>query len=272
MNLLNKKIKDKIKLLDDIDKQYLIPTKTKTQKKIFSKNKNEYNMHTNSTEDIKNTKNENFDKVYSDFLINGNLLDRNRNNNNNKRSKEKNDELIFSISNGSNKIKNKKETKDNNVAERLNNYGKFIKNKKKIERKIDNIKTRKANSINESRTRNKKDNMEPKINQEQNNKKNLSNNNKQKSSSKKYLTIMNNNFTYHPKLNRKSLQLAKKMEPSFIRLNKKKKGTNNEEVKLNTFYSNLLNIKKLILLILIIITIKKEVKVNIVKIKLYMKK
>ena len=129
MNLLNKKIKDKIKLLDDIDKQYLIPTKTKTQKKIFSKNK--YNMHTNSTEDIKSTKNENFDKVYSDFLINGNLLDRNRNNNNNKRSKEKNDELIFSISNGSNKIKNKKETKDNNVAERLNNYGKFIKNKKK---------------------------------------------------------------------------------------------------------------------------------------------
>lgn len=244
MNLLNKKIKDKIKLLDDIDKQYLIPTKTKTQKKIFSKNKNEYNMHTNSTEDIKNTKNENFDKVYSDFLINGNLLDRNRNNNNNKRSKEKNDELIFSISNGSNKIKNKKETKDNNVAERLNNYGKFIKNKKEIERKIDNIKTRKANSINESRTRNKKDNMEPKINQEQNNKKNLSNNNKQKSSSKKYLTIMNNNFTYHPKLNRKSLQLAKKMEPSFIRLNKKKKGTNNEEVKLNTFYSNLYKYKE----------------------------
>ena len=88
--------------------------------------------------------------------------------------------IHISISNGSNKIKNKKETKDNNVAERLNNYGKFIKNKKKIERKIDNIKTRKANSINENRTRNKKDNMEPKINQEQNNKKNLSNNNKQK--------------------------------------------------------------------------------------------
>ena len=33
----------------------------------------------------------------------------------------------------------------------------------------------------------------------------------------------NPNFTYHPKINKKSLILAKKFEPSFIRLNKKKK-------------------------------------------------
>ena len=32
MNLLNKKIKDKIKLLDDIDKQYIPKVKSKTGK------------------------------------------------------------------------------------------------------------------------------------------------------------------------------------------------------------------------------------------------
>ena len=40
MNLLNKKIKDKIKLLDDIDKQYVPKIQSKTKKmKIYFRTK-----------------------------------------------------------------------------------------------------------------------------------------------------------------------------------------------------------------------------------------
>ena len=45
MNLLNKKIKDKIKLLDDIDKQYIPKVKSKTGKNnipIKKENDDEY--------------------------------------------------------------------------------------------------------------------------------------------------------------------------------------------------------------------------------------
>ena len=54
MNLLNKKIKDKIKLLDDIDKQY-IPQVQSQPKKNFNRMQNKnLNENINSIELIKN--------------------------------------------------------------------------------------------------------------------------------------------------------------------------------------------------------------------------
>lgn len=256
MNLLNKKIKDKIKLLDDIDKQYIIPTKSKTQKKNFPKKNGEINIYTNSIKDIKKPKNENFEQVYSNFLINGNNFLEQRhqineedtfNNNNDNKSNE----LINSISNGNHEYIN------NNVGERLNNYGKYIKSKIDIQRRINNAKIDKDTSkkINTSKTRNiKKDISEPKLNQNYNENINKSNpklntkiTKKQNSNSKKDVNKSNSNFTYHPKLNKKSLLLAKKMEPSSIRLNKKKKinsNNNEDDTKLNTFYVNLYKYKQ----------------------------
>ena len=69
MNLLNKKLKDKLKTLDDIDKQYIINVKNK--KNHTSKNC-EPNNSMNSIDIIKRTVNEKFDKIYSDFILNEN--------------------------------------------------------------------------------------------------------------------------------------------------------------------------------------------------------
>ena len=250
MNLLNKKIKDKIKLLDDMDKQYIIPTNSKTQKKNFPKKNGEINIYTNQFQDIKKPKNENFENVYSNFLINGNISFGNKKQmkkdsiNKNNNSENKNDELINSISNGNHESFNNNNNY-NNVGKRLNNYGKFIKNKIEIQRKIDNAKRKNAMNINAIKTRNKKDNSEQKS--YQNNKKITTKSNpKLNNNNTKKLNKSNSNFTYHPKINKRSLLLAKKMEPSSIRLNKKKKINNNneEDSKLNTFYVNLYKYKQ----------------------------
>ena len=65
MNLLNKKLKDKLQLLDDIDKQYLNNSKKKENNNINEKNKIN---NINTIEIYKNSRNENFDKIYSDFF------------------------------------------------------------------------------------------------------------------------------------------------------------------------------------------------------------
>ena len=255
MNLLNKKIKDKIKLLDDIDKQYFLPNKSKTQKKNFSKKNGEINVNANPIQDIKKPKNENFEQVYSNFLINGNNYFAQKHQVNEEDTlndnENKSNELINSFSNGNHEYIN------NNVGERLNNYGKYVKSKINIQRRMNNAKIDKDKNkkFNTSKTQNiKEDINEPKLNQ--NYKKNITKSNpklntkiikKQNSNSTKDLNKSNSNFTYHPKLNKKSLLLAKNMEPSSIRLNKRKKmnsNNNEEDIKLNTFYVNLYKYKQ----------------------------
>ena len=61
MNLLNKKLIDKLKILEDIDKQYML--------NIKSRKKNEINGNNND-----NCKKENFNKIYSGFLTKKNFL------------------------------------------------------------------------------------------------------------------------------------------------------------------------------------------------------
>jgi hypothetical protein len=61
MNLLNKKLKDKLKLIDEIDKEYML--KVKNNNNNVDKNNN----NKNSMENIKNSQIEKFDKIYSNF-------------------------------------------------------------------------------------------------------------------------------------------------------------------------------------------------------------
>ena len=57
MNLLNKKIKDKIKLLDDIDKQYIPKVKSKTGKNNIPIKKENDDEYINSFEKMKKAQN-----------------------------------------------------------------------------------------------------------------------------------------------------------------------------------------------------------------------
>ena len=167
MNLLNKKLKDKLKLIDDIDKEYMLKVKNNNNK--------------NSMENIKNSQIEKFDKIYSNFSdekiisfydgsINLQYFSNSNNNcdkvptNENSLEKEKNEysikkELNKEISEGKNKnsiinrnndkgneneIKKdhvKEEQKNNDdyydvdVAVRLMNYGNYLKKKIESQRK-----------------------------------------------------------------------------------------------------------------------------------------
>ena len=217
MNLLNKKIKDKIKLLDDIDKQYIPQVQSRPKKNFIPVQNKNSNENVNSAELIKNSKNENFDQVYSNFILNG---DPNLNLNNSKVNKENSEN-------------------NENVEDRLNNYGKYIKNKIEVQRRMENTRIKNEHKPKINKTRNKTEKNEQTLHH-QNYQENIAKNKtKQKSNIIQYLMSLNNNFTYHPKINKKSIQLAKKMEPSSIRLNKKKKLQLENELKPKMFYVNL---------------------------------
>ena len=150
MNLLNKKIKDKIKLLDDIDKQYIPQVQSKPKKNEIPFKNETQNIYIDSIENIKNAKNENFDKIYSNFILSGNILGQNLNLN--KRN--------YSISNNNfDKYPTKENTNENenNVGERLNNYGRYIKNKIEKQRQIENNKIKNLTKPKINKTRNQSD-------------------------------------------------------------------------------------------------------------------
>ena len=237
MNLLNKKIKDKIKLLDDIDKQYIPQVQSKPKKNEIPFKNETQNIYIDSIENIKNAKNENFDKIYSNFILSGNILGQNLNLN--KRN--------YSISNNNfDKYPTKENTNENenNVGERLNNYGRYIKNKIEKQRQIENNKIKNLTKPKINKTRNQSDRINTGL--IPNNKRYIAKsnakiniNNKSKNKQNKQNISINSNFTYHPQLNKKSLILAKKLEPSSIRLNKRKKIKEENELKPKMFYVNL---------------------------------
>ena len=217
MNLLNKKIKDKIKLLDDIDKQYNPHVQSQPKKNYIPMQNKNQNENVNSVELIKISKNENFDQVYSNFMLNG---DPNLNLNNSKATKENSEN-------------------NTNVEDRLNKFGRYIKTKIEVQRQMENAKIKSTYKPKINKTRNKTEKNDQILNF-QNYKKNIvKNKSKQKSNIYQYLNSLNSNFTYHPKINKKSIQLAKKMEPSSIRLNKKKKLQLESELQPKMFYVNL---------------------------------
>ena len=233
MNLLNKKIKDKIKLLDDIDKQYIPKVKSKTGKNNIPIKKENDDEYINSFEKMKKAQNENFDKVYSNFVLVGNILEQNYNNNKRNHSKSNNNYDKYPTKDDSSNFEY------NNIGDRLNNYGKIIKSKIELQRRINDskIKNKAKPIINQTRN-----NKNIKKNNSKSNSKISNNNNKSKSkqkSSDKKIMNTKSNFTYHPELNKKSLLLAKKLGPSSIRLTKKKKIQPEQELKPNIFYVNL---------------------------------
>ena len=240
MNLLNKKIKDKIKLLDDIDKQYIPKVQSKPHLNENPFQVEEKNIKTNSSEINKKAPKENFDKVYSNFILSGGLLKQNLNLN--KRN--------HSLSNNNcDKYPTKENTINNeidNVGERLNNYGRYIKSKKEVQRRMENNRIKNKSKPTINKTRNKTEKIERRLIPNYSNNclntnskvsNNITNKNKHNNSTRTIDEI--NNFTYHPKLNKKSLLLAKKMEPSSIRLNKKKKIKEENDIKPKMFYVNL---------------------------------
>ena len=228
MNLLNKKLKDKIQLLDDIDRKYFPKDGLKRKIEQIPVNKDNNDLYLNSIERMKNTKDDNFDNVYSNFILDDKMLNKNKYCRNNKNSFIKNNICKYPT---------------NNNSKNDNNYN---------QRKINNNNFKKLSESKNNKTRNKTEKNELKL--VQNYKKKISTtniklnktNNKSKSKSKAKQNNSNsstkddiNNFTYHPKLNKRSLLLAKKMEPSSIRLNKNKKKISEEELKPKTFYVNL---------------------------------
>ena len=238
MNLLNKKLKDKIQLLDDIDRQYFPKEDSKRKIEQIPINKDNNDIYLNSIERMKNTKDENFDNVYSNFILDDKMLNKNKYCRNN---------LNYFINNNICKYPTKNNSKNDN------NYNKY--NQRKIN---NNNNLKKLSKSKNNKTRNKTENNELKLIQNYKKKRNTTNTklnktknksiskSKSKSKSKTKQNNSNsstkddiNNFTYHPKLNKRSLLLANKMEPSSIRLNKNKKKISEEELKPKTFYVNL---------------------------------
>lgn len=256
MNLLNKKLKEKLKLIKELDKEYML--------KVKNNNNDKNNNNMKSNEIIKIAQKENFDKIYSNFMderiisfydgsINVKNFSNSNNNcdkvptNENSIEKEKNESFtqkdlnkeIYEEKNKNNSIKksnnnineNKKENVkeeqknsdyyyDVDVAVRLMNYGNYLKQKKENERERQYLEMKqrmKPEIKTKNITRNSLKTTKKNVNNNKNIKDNSANNNTNN------ISNSNPNFTYHPKLNKKSLLLAKNFEASFIRLNKKKK-------------------------------------------------
>ena len=251
MNLINKKNKDKLKILDDIDKQYLMNTKNKNNNIC----ENIDNNNINSIEFLKTASKEKFDKIYSGFMLDensyffhcgglnrkyyfmsNNNFDKVPTNENSYLEKDtKKENLVEKIIINNDE---KGELYPNNstldVGQRLYNYRLYLKNKLENQRRIqiNNIK-RAANLKISSKSQNNSRNeikTSERLYKNQNNKKS----NKDKNGN----NCDSTNFSYHPKINKKSLLIAQKLEPSFIRLNKKKI-KNIKEVDQKKYYLNL---------------------------------
>ena len=250
MNLINKKYEDKLKIIDAIDRQYLMNAKNKNN----DTNKNiERNNNINSIELLKNATSEKFDKIYSDFLLNensyysiyGGIYKKNYSMNNNNFDKVPTNEDSYLQKETKKPISIEKKILNNNVnevfeqnnsaldvGERLYNYGKYLNNKLANLRRIqDNNFKKLLIPKNYSKSQNNSRNY-IKISERlyQNKKKKKKKNNTSNDST---------NFSYHPKLNKNSILIAEKLEPSFIRLNKKKKIKNIKESNHKSYYLNL---------------------------------
>lgn len=250
MNLINKKYEDKLKIIDAIDRQYLMNAKNKNN----DTNKNiERNNNINSNELLKNATGERFDKIYSDFLLNensyysiyGGIYKKNYSMNNNNFDKVPTNEDSYLQKETKKPISIEKKILNNNVnevfeqnnsaldvGERLYNYGKYLNNKLANLRRIqDNNFKKLLIPKNYSKSQNNSRNY-IKISERlyQNKKKKKKKNNTSNDST---------NFSYHPKLNKNSILIAEKLEPSFIRLNKKKKIKNIKESNHKSYYLNL---------------------------------
>jgi hypothetical protein len=140
----------------------------------------------------------------------------------------------------------------NDAGTRLYNYGYYIKNKLNKKRKIEEEKRRKQMTpkiLNRSKEMIKDKDRDPNKFEErlyyaEKNDTNDSIYNRKRTLSREninYEKLKNTKFTYHPKINKKSLLIASKLEPSSLRITRKKSNNSHilEEKNVLDYYSNL---------------------------------
>ena len=293
MDLIDKKISEKLKLFEFIDKKYgadiFSPEKAPPKKSDINQIKN---LYPNSfLEKESNSNKEIYDNIYSDFKTNSfkeyfqspsnnNTLDTNKTRYNSKFKKNQKKNLRNTKSNdylnkdkdflanrtAENSLKSKYGYNENNNSKknlkilyppndsgnRLYNYGYYIKNKINKKRQKEEEKMRREMTpkiLNRSKEMIKDKDRDPNKFEErlyyaEKNDEDDSIYNRRRTLSREninYEKYMNTKFTYHPKINKKSLLIASKLEPSTLRINRKKSNNSHilEEKNVFDYYSNL---------------------------------
>jgi len=291
MDLIDKKLSEKLKLFEYIDKKYgtNIDTSDKAPPKKSELNQNRNLFQTNPLQKETSLKNEIYDNIYSDFKTNSyndfyqspsmNNIESTKNKYHSKAKKNtkkkfrniqdnsylardkgftenrtaENTTRTKSGYNSNNTHKNLKALyPPNDAGTRLYNYGYYIKNKLNKKRKIEEEKRRKQMTpkiLNRSKEMIKDKDRDPNKFEErlyyaEKNDTNDSIYNRKRTLSREninYEKLKNTKFTYHPKINKKSLLIASKLEPSSLRITRKKSNNSHilEEKNVLDYYSNL---------------------------------
>ena len=291
MDLIDKKLSEKLKLFEYIDKKYgtNIDSSEKAPARKSDLTQNRNIIQNSYLPKEARSKKEIYDNIYSDFKTNSykdyfqspsiNTLDSNKtkyhskyknlskNNHRNNRGNgffgggkdlinNKTAENSTRIKSGYNSKSIQKNLKTlyppNDSGNRLYNYGYYIKNKLNKKRQKEEEKMRKQMTpkiLNRSREMIKDKERDPNKFEErlyyaEKNDTNDSIYNRRRTLSKEtinYEKYKNTKFTYHPKINKKSLLIASKMEPSTLRITRKKSNHSHiiEEKNVLDYYSNL---------------------------------
>ena len=292
MDLIDKKISEKLKLFEYIDKKYgtnIDSTEKALPKKSDLNQLRNFPPNTYIQKEIR-SKNEIYDNIYSDFKTNSykeyfqspsiSTLDSNKTKHQSKYKKNSKEYLRNIKENNNlsrdkdfldnrtseNTTKTKSGFKDNNNSKknlralyppndsgnRLYNYGYYIKNKldkkrQKEEEKIRRQMTPKILNRSKEMIRDKDrdpNKFEERLYYAEKNDTNDSIYNRRRTLSRENINYEKYNstkFTYHPKINKKSLLIASKLEPSNLRITRKKSNNSHilEEKNVIDYYSNL---------------------------------
>ena len=280
MDLIDKKLSEKLKLFEYIDKKYGtdIDSSEKAPPKKSELNQNRNFIQNTFLQKEARSKKEIYDNIYSDFKTNTfkdyyqspsiNTLDSKKTKyqskfqkikrKNLRNNKEDKDSLEINRT-AENTIRTKSTTKNlkglyppNDSGNRLYNYGYYIKNKLNKKRQKEEEKMRKQMTpkiLNRSKELIRDKDRDPNKFEErlyyaEKNDTNDSIYNRKRTLSRENINYEKYNstkFTYHPKINKKSLLIASKLEPSTLRITRKKSNKSHilEEKNVLDYYSNL---------------------------------
>ena len=280
MDLIDKKLSEKLKLFEYIDKKYGtdIDSSEKAPPKKSELNQNRNFIQNTFLQKEARSKKEIYDNIYSDFKTNTfkdyyqspsiNTLDTKKTKyqskfqkikrKNLRNNKEDKDSLEINRT-AENTIRTKSTTKNlkglyppNDSGNRLYNYGYYIKNKLNKKRQKEEEKMRKQMTpkiLNRSKEMIRDKDRDPNKFEErlyyaEKNDTNDSIYNRKRTLSRENINYEKYNstkFTYHPKINKKSLLIASKLEPSTLRITRKKSNKSHilEEKNVLDYYSNL---------------------------------
>ena len=281
MDLIDKKLSEKLKLFEYIDKKYGTNIDESNTKKRETTSNTGSKDFFQMDKDI-NLNNELYDNIYSDFKTNSyksyfyspsvNTIDSNvtkhysklnnykyskKNSHNYKNHNLSRDRNLLTHENRTTINRSKSNTNikknisklqpPNDSGNRLYNYGYYIKNKLNKKRKLEEEKARKQmipKILNRSKEIKRDSNFEERLYYAEKNDTNDNIYNRKRTLSRDNINYQKHKksiFTYHPKINKKSLLIASKLEPSTLRINRKKTNYSNyvEEKTVIDYYSNL---------------------------------